>query len=385
MGRISRYVDKRWKKVCQVRTLRATSYNHQKLRQGQIRLLTTKWINGSIEIEIDRYTLTENLDYDAVSYVWGSAPASVTVKCNGRPLVVTSTALEMLHCLHQYQTNTTTRKIWIDAICINQEDEQEKGIQIPLMRDIYSRARAVIVWMGLSTPETDVFFAEFQEMRVKVKTWKAKYDADPDCPDPDREERPCHGDAFWGGLSRLLGNEWFRRLWTFQEIILSTSARILCGDLWTDFDEFLNFLNDGWSNSTYFYATSTIAFSTNDEAASRTCDFIKSHRDLDAENGVAKEIGAENLGTELYNLRDRRVKEPVDRVWAIVGLLQGDLRHRLSSRVDYSAKGREEYWKAWIMFAKALMDEPYGTSLLDIPPTREPKPPYLPSWCPNFS
>ncbi|RYO09783.1 hypothetical protein AA0121_g10876 [Alternaria tenuissima] len=145
MGRISQYVNKRWKRVRQVRIFRATSYNHKELRQDQIRLFTTKWINGSIEIEIDQYTLTEDLDYDAISYVWGSAPASVTVKCNGRPLVVTSTALEMLHYLHQHQMNTTTRKIWIDAICINQEDEEEKGTQIPLMRDIYSRAKTVVV------------------------------------------------------------------------------------------------------------------------------------------------------------------------------------------------------------------------------------------------
>ncbi|CAN9191102.1 unnamed protein product [Alternaria alternata] len=386
MGRISQYVNKRWEKTREVRTLPATSYNYQELRQGQIRLLTTKKrIGRSIEIEIDQYTLTEDLDYDAISYVWGSAPASVTVKCNGRPLVVTSTALEMLHYLHRYQTNTTTRKIWIDAICINQEDEEEKCIQIPLMRDIYSRARAVIVWMGLSTPETDVFFAEFQEMRVKVKMWKAKYDADPDCPDPDGEELPCHEEAFWGGLSQLFRNEWFRRLWTYQEIILPSTATLLCGGLWSDFDEFVNFLMDGWFDSTYFLIVSTITFGTSDELASRTCESIQFYRDLDAGNGVAKDIGADDLGRELCDLRERHVKEPIDRVWAIVGLLRKDLRDRLSSWVDYSAKGRDEYWKTWIMFAKAPIDESRGMSLLNMPPTREPKPPQLPSWCPNLS
>jgi hypothetical protein len=385
MGRISQYVDKRWKKVRQVRTLRTTSYDHQKLRQGQIRLLTTKWINGSIEIEINRYTLTENLDYDAISYVWGSAPASVTVKCNGRPLVVTSTALETLHYLHQYQTNTTTRKIWIDAICINQEDEEEKATQIPLMREIYSRARAVVVWMGLSTPETDVFFAEFQDVRVKLQTWKAKHDIDPDCAHPDEEERPRRGVAFWGGMSQLLENEWFRRLWTFQEIILPSTATLLSGDLWVDFDEFEDFLMDGWYNSTYFLRASTTAFGVNDMLALRTCASIKFYRDWNDGNRGAKEIHAHNVGMEFHSLRERHVKEPIDRVWAIVGLLKRDLRDRLSSQVDYSAKGRDEYWKTWIMFAKLLMNEYCGMSLLDMPPTREPKPPHLPSWCPNLS
>jgi hypothetical protein len=253
------------------------------------------------------------------------------------------------------------------------------------MRDVYSRARAVVVWMGPATPETDVFFAEFQEMRVKLKTWKAKYDADPELPDPDMEERPRHGDAFWGGLSRLLGNEWFRRLWTYQEIILPSSAALLCGDLWADFDQFVNFLMDGWIDSTYFLKASTIAFGTNDKIASRTCHSIKWYRDLSARNRHAKETQAHYVVIELSNLRERRVKEPIDRVWAIVGLLQRDLRDRLSSCVDYSSKGREEYWKTWIMFAKALIEEPGGMRLLHIPPTREPKPPHLPSWCPNLS
>jgi len=385
MGRISQYVNKRWKRVRQVRIFRATSYNHKELRQDQIRLFTTKWINGSIEIEIDQYTLTEDLDYDAISYVWGSAPASVTVKCNGRPLVVTSTALEMLHYLHQHQMNTTTRKIWIDAICINQEDEEEKGTQIPLMRDIYSRAKTVVVWMGLPTPETDVFFAEFQEMRVKLKTWKAKRQADPEGPAPNREERPHNGDAFWGGLSRLLRNEWFRRLWTYQEIVLPSTATLLCGGLWTDFDDFVNFLMDGSLHSNYFGRISTIAFMTNDTAALRVCNAVGFYRNLVAGGWVSHKIDARSLGTELYELRDRRVKEPIDRVWAIVGLLQRDLRNRLSSWVDYSAKGRHEYWKTWIMFAKTLMGETCGMSLLHIPPTRELKSPHLPSWCPNLS
>ncbi|CAN9148533.1 unnamed protein product [Alternaria sp. RS040] len=336
-------------------------------------------------MEIDKYTLTEDLDYNAISYVWGSAPALVTVKCNGKPLLVTSTTLDMLHYLHLHQKNTTTRKIWIDAICINQTDEEEKGTQIPLMREIYSRARTVVVWMGHSTPETDIFFTEFQEMRVKLKTWKAKYDADPDCPNPDREERPCQEEAFWSGLSWLLENEWFRRLWTYQEVILPSTATLLCGELWADFDEFLGFLLDGWFDSNYSARVSTITFGISDELASRSCYAIKFWRDLDAGNGGAKEIYAHNVGRELYNLRERHVKEPVDRVWAIVGLLPRGLRDWLSSQVDYSAKGRDEYWKTWIMFAKLLMNEYRGMNLLHIAPTREPKFPQLPSWCPNLS
>lgn len=361
-----------------------SSYHHQALRQNRIRLLTTKCTHGTIEIEIDQYALTEDLEYDAISYVWGGAPASVTVKCNGKPLIVTPTALEMLHYLHRYQRSTAIRKFWIDAICINQEDPKEKSIQVPLMHNIYYRAAAVIVWMSPATPETDVFFAEFQEVREKSRPWIARYIADPDCRAPIKEELPCHAKAFWGGLGRLLDNEWFRRLWTYQEIILPKTATLLCGDSWVDFDGFVEFLIDGWYNTNLIINESGER-DTRSISAARTCYAIQFYRNFNNRNERADGMKVRDVTTELYSLRPRHVREPVDRVWAIVGLLENDFRDKITSAVDYSAQGRNRYWKTWIMFAKALMDEPGGIELLQIPPTLESRLPYLPSWCPNLS
>jgi hypothetical protein len=44
---------------------------------------------------------------------------------------------------------TSNNYIWIDALCINQSDNVEKAIQVPLMGSIYTNARQVIVWLGL--------------------------------------------------------------------------------------------------------------------------------------------------------------------------------------------------------------------------------------------
>jgi hypothetical protein len=344
-----------------------------------------KSVNGTIELETHRYKLTEKLDFDAISYVWGTAAASVTITCNGRSLMITPTALEMLQYLHRYQMNTMNRKIWIDAICINQEDQEEKSTQIPLMRDIYSRAAAVIVWMGTSTPETDVFFAEFHDVRKRSSGWIALYTENPDCRGPVKEELPCDGEAFWGGLHQLFDNEWFRRLWTYQEIILSSTATILCGPSWADADEFLKFVEEGNRISNYILRTSRMKLSANKTAAINTCITIDHHRKHKPVYRLAGPIQTHNVAATLHRLRSRHVKEPVDRVWALVGLLKNDLRDSLASSVDYSAQGRNEYWRTWILFAKALLDEPGGLSLLQIPPTLETRSPYLPSWCPSLS
>jgi hypothetical protein len=359
-------------------------FDGQALTSTQIRLLTITYVEGTIELQTRCHELTEDLEYDAISYVWGSAPASVTVMCNNKPLAITPTALEMLHYLHRHQAKAAWQKIWIDAICINQTDQEEKSTQIPLMRNIYSLAATVIVWMGPSTSETDSFFTEFQDVRKMLKVWMVLYAADPDCRGPDKEERPCDK-AFWKGLSQLLNSEWFMRLWTFQEVILPPKATLLCGDSWAEFDEFVDFIMVGHFRSNYIRRLSDVDTDASADDAITTCHAMDYYRSSAANESKTKVIEFQDVTINLHELRFRHVKEPVDRVWAIVGLLESDFRDRVAPEVDYSEKGRLEYWKTWIMFAKALMDEHWGMNLLNIPPTLEPRPLYLPSWCPNLS
>ncbi|KAI4947701.1 hypothetical protein J4E91_006523 [Alternaria rosae] len=221
-------------------------YESKALANNEIRLLKISYIDGIIQLKSRRHVLAQDLDYDAISYVWGSAPATETVLYNGKPLIITPTALEMLHYLHGYQRNTKKRRIWIDAICINQDDKKEKSNQISLMRDIYAWTTTVIVWMGPSTLETDVFFAGFPDVKKKSKEWIAHYTIDPNCRDPVKEELLCDAYVFFEGLSQLLSGEWFRRLWTYQEIILPPRATLLCGGSWADFDEFVDFVTEGF-------------------------------------------------------------------------------------------------------------------------------------------
>ncbi|KAH6860661.1 heterokaryon incompatibility protein-domain-containing protein [Alternaria rosae] len=322
-------------------------YESKALANNEIRLLKIAYIDGIIQLKSRRHVLAQDLDYDAISYVWGSAPATETVLYNGKPLIITPTALEMLHYLHGYQRNTKKRRIWIDAICINQDDKKEKSNQISLMRDIYAWTTTVIVWMGPSTFETDVFFAGFPDVKKK--------------------------------------GEWFRRLWTYQEIILPPRATLLCGGSWADFDEFVDFVTEGFHRSTYIGKLSNIGRDARTSTANVTCISIHFYRSLTSQQGWGTVIHSQNVAINLYSLRYRHVKEPVDRVWAIVGLLETDFRDAMTSKVDYSERGRFEYWKTWIMFTKALMDTPGGMRLLQIPPTLGPRSSYLPSWCPDLS
>jgi hypothetical protein len=88
--------------------------------------------------------------FSALSYVWGVATDNPrTILCGGTELAVTPNCYSALSHLRQYLGTFT---IWVDAICIDQNNEEDKVHQIPLMGDIYSGASTVYAWLGEGNP-----------------------------------------------------------------------------------------------------------------------------------------------------------------------------------------------------------------------------------------
>ncbi|KAF2011841.1 hypothetical protein BU24DRAFT_396444, partial [Aaosphaeria arxii CBS 175.79] len=98
-----------------------------------------------IEIDFDHFGLDTGVQYMALSYVWGNPSPPSWVTCNGRRVPVTRNLWEVLSCLQKTGFNGW---LWVDAICINQQDDKEKGVQVSMMRDIYKQAAKVIFWLG---------------------------------------------------------------------------------------------------------------------------------------------------------------------------------------------------------------------------------------------
>jgi Heterokaryon incompatibility protein (HET) len=129
------------------------------LELGQIRIL--KILPGSEGDVIQCCLWTVNIfpmpDYDAISYTWGDPrkpKASIVV--NGHKLDVTENCVvAMLELRREGITCSTDRFIWIDAICINQEDIDERNQQVIFMLRIYQMAQNLIVWLGPEADESD--------------------------------------------------------------------------------------------------------------------------------------------------------------------------------------------------------------------------------------
>ncbi|KAK6600797.1 het domain protein [Botrytis cinerea] len=144
--------------------------------------------------------------YEALSYVWGDADNSCSICVNGHSLIVRAN----LHsALLRLRDPVLDRIIWIDAICINQEDLNERGHQVQLMAKIYSKASQVVVWLGEAADNSDLALEEIviaanqSEISSRKTTRKA--------------------------IIALLQRPWFRRIWVLQEAAAARHILIMCG------------------------------------------------------------------------------------------------------------------------------------------------------------
>lgn len=127
---------------------------------ASIRLLDLECLGGistrsdqeSLRAVLRVASLNDRPEFTALSYVWGDyATPPDSIRCNGHDLIITRNCREALCTLRKQHAQLT---IWVDAICINQEDAVEKSTQVPRMDEIYSWSNLVYVWLGQSTPES---------------------------------------------------------------------------------------------------------------------------------------------------------------------------------------------------------------------------------------
>lgn len=132
-------------------------YRH--LRRNQIRLFVMEPAsNGTTEIRgrlipADMYHPMPR--YEALSYAWGSPEKTKSIMCNSKEIRISGN----LHAaLSRPQKDESKRILWIDAICIDQDDIVEQGLQVRMMQDILFVAYQVLLWVEEETNEVSGVF-----------------------------------------------------------------------------------------------------------------------------------------------------------------------------------------------------------------------------------
>jgi hypothetical protein len=172
-------------------------------------------MNSNYDIEMEEMEPLEPRfnwgDYIALSYVWGNPRKTREIFVNGNRFAVGENLYLALRKLQSsFEVRERRLKIWIDAICINQSDLNERAQEVKKMDMIYSEALAVRAWIGEPPPNTT------REFRT-AKSW-LKGIRNTELTDvvaalvPDSEV--AH--ALWGLASGLFYEPYWQRLWIMQ-------------------------------------------------------------------------------------------------------------------------------------------------------------------------
>ncbi|KAG8670878.1 hypothetical protein FPOAC2_04184 [Fusarium poae] len=183
-------------------------------------------------------------DYIALSYVWSQPTGSnkeerFFITVNGCPFKVTP---NLYHALRELQKSQRVRqgfKLWIDAICIDQSNSDERGQQVSRMRDIYQSAWQVLIWLGPSDTSTQLAFSALHWLSRESKQPKPMEDFYREGPSVDLRPvfimwptytSPMKKDVY-KALYHFFTRPYWRRMWVVQEVAMGNpNSPVLCGD-----------------------------------------------------------------------------------------------------------------------------------------------------------
>lgn len=213
-------------------------YNRLKVAEGDIRLVNIAPgpRDAPLVCSLACASLNEHPKYEALSYVWGDPSSTLEIELNGQPFRVTE---NLEAALRRLRLAGKHRILWVDAICINQNDIPERNRQVAQMRDIYKTAIGVEVWLGPAAVETALVLEKIERLGQRL------FEEDQDKMDPAklrlgalqpllavfREELgEMSSEAIWfKGLSYILERPWWSRVWVQQEFAVAKEAYLICG------------------------------------------------------------------------------------------------------------------------------------------------------------
>lgn len=192
---------------------------------GNIRLLrihpsSSLW---GIEATLEARSFLERPQYKALSYTWGNSEKTRPITVNGKRMNIRENLWEALFHLRDAHRPQT---LWVDAICVDQSNIQEKSSQIPLMPFIYSRAQEVVLWLG---GHTGPRWVEQSSLSAWHGNWAVRK-ATADWPVT----------KYW--LYVLTHEEYWKRCWIVQELAMASRIRVISGRSALPWHDFLQLL-----------------------------------------------------------------------------------------------------------------------------------------------
>lgn len=290
------------------------------LRKEIRRLVLQPLSAGSdIQCSAETVSLLDQPEYEALSYVWGDSSLRQSITFDGATFLVSK---NLAIALRHLQLPDEQRRVWVDALCINQRNTKERNQQVELMGEIYANAKPVLIWLGEASEGSDEAFALMSTIANGGAVTKEI------------------SQKLFAFYIQLVEREWFTRLWTVQELVLANVDPLVgCGLTWTSW----SVLSSAWQKIALREFAKMGMVINNKEGGTNNedqDDFSSGVRPsaikIDLLNNLRTTVtnkGGEELRDLLLNTNSSNATEPRDRIYALLGMLREE--DRGSFIVDY--------------------------------------------------
>ena len=182
-------------------------------------------------------------EYEALSYTWGQVLSKTPLYCENGTIELSE---NLENALRYIRSTKQPKRLWVDSVCVNQDDVTERTYEVSHMRLIYKKSTRVIVWLGLPVANLSKVFIlargihkntmdpeldKVDELAPKEGLKLLRAQSDHELIMADLEVRRV--------MLEFFGRPYFRRIWCIQEILFAKDVLAKCGHLETDFREIL--------------------------------------------------------------------------------------------------------------------------------------------------
>ena len=351
--------------------------------KAEFRLLRLKPANYKedvIECDMIDTCLDEVAHFAALSYHWGAPAFDHQVLCNGKLMAITSNLHDALKRHRQDYHPQKEGLLWVDALCINQSDREERNGQVMLMHRIYSEAATVYIDLG----HADRAWLQGYDLLIKLGAVQGMEERrarlHPGAPRTTDQlfevyKLPSPEDDVWHAYFQIFSAPWFSRAWVVQEFVLAASATVRYGPF-----------KFQWN-----------ALSSSFPVLSRLGMMVRMAYNVQAGKGLLNVNKLQNLAhaqregskttsmlEAMIRTRDFQASDPRDKIIAILGLVNEQPQDHLQPfRADYALSVETLYHR----FAIHMAEGGFATQMLNLAGLQRTalKSRPLPTWVPDWT
>ncbi|KAF7562303.1 hypothetical protein G7046_g1808 [Stylonectria norvegica] len=302
----------------------------------------------------------DGASYEPLSYCWGEAKDKSAITLNDSSVEVTKSLYAVLVRL---RLENETRRLWVDAICINQSDNAEKAAQVQRMRDIYQQGSRTIVWLGTGSLSATRGFSVIPKLIESAI-------ADAERSNLGEVELSSRYSPRLSQFLQILELPYFTRIWVVQEVAVSQFVEVLCGNHSISWDSLTDAVSMSSSIRTDSYQgeRSLALFWSISDARTRFQAKLK-----------------QSLLQLLLSHRRTFATCLKDKVYALLGLV--DSGHLLNHHITVNYRDEYTTSDAYVDVACSILGETNDLDLLSTPGTLQSDAitSTLPTWVPDWS